>query len=74
MKSLACCVATAPCYRTGSGPKDSLSSTTVDGFNNKAKLTTREAFGFRSYKRCIIHLGIYHNPVCPQILLKSHVY
>jgi transposase len=35
-----------------------LSSAVVEGFNNKATLTTRKAYGFRSY-RCI-ELALYH--------------
>lgn len=38
--------------------KGRLSSATVEGFNNKAKLTTRKAFGFRSYKT--IEIALYH--------------
>lgn len=38
--------------------KGCLSSATVEGFNNKAKLTTRKAFGFRSYKT--IEIALYH--------------
>jgi transposase len=38
--------------------KGRLYSATVEGFNNKAKLTTRKAFGFRSYKT--IEIALYH--------------
>ena len=34
---------------TGSAPKARLSGGVVEGFNTKAKLTTRKAFGFRTY-------------------------
>jgi transposase len=35
-----------------------ISSAIVEGFNNKAKLTTRKAYGFRSY-RCL-EIALYH--------------
>jgi transposase len=35
-----------------------ISSAVVEGFNNKAKLTTRKAYGFRSY-RCV-EIALYH--------------
>jgi transposase len=35
-----------------------LSAAIVEGFNNKAKLTTRKAYGFRSY-RCL-EIALYH--------------
>ncbi len=35
-----------------------ISAAVVEGFNNKAKLTTRKAYGFRSY-RCI-EIALYH--------------
>ena len=35
-----------------------ISGAVVEGFNNKAKLTTRKAYGFRSY-RCI-EIALYH--------------
>jgi transposase len=35
-----------------------ISNAVVEGFNNKAKLTTRKAYGFRSY-RCI-EIALYH--------------
>lgn len=52
-----------PCAGSGVGATElfragRLSSTTVEGFNNKAKLTTRKAFGFRSYKT--IEIALYH--------------
>jgi hypothetical protein len=36
----------------------------VEGFNNKAKLTTRKAYGFRTFRA--IEVALYHGP---QILL-----
>ncbi len=38
--------------------KGTMSSGTVEGFNNKAKLTTRRAFGFRTFRA--IELALYH--------------
>ena len=38
--------------------KGALSSGTVEGFNNKAKLTTRKAYGFRTFRA--IELALYH--------------
>ncbi len=35
----------------------------VEGFNTKAKLTTRKAFGFRTY-RCL-ELALFSHPWCP---------
>jgi transposase len=35
-----------------------ISSGTVEGFNNKAKLTTRKAYGFRTYKAA--EAALYH--------------
>ena len=35
-----------------------ISSGTVEGFNNKAKLTTRKAYGFRTYKAA--EVALYH--------------
>jgi transposase len=35
-----------------------ISAAVVEGFNNKAKLTTRKAYGFRSY-RCV-EIALYH--------------
>lgn len=39
--------------------KGSLSSGTVEGFNNKVKLTTRKSYGFRTYEA--IETTLYHN-------------
>lgn len=38
--------------------KGAISSGTVEGFNNKAKLTTRRAFGFRTYEAA--EIALYH--------------
>ena len=38
--------------------KGQLSSGVVEGFNNKAKLTTRKAYGFRTYHG--IEIALYH--------------
>jgi len=38
--------------------KGSVSSATVEGFNNKAKLTLRKAFGFRTYRA--MEMALYH--------------
>jgi len=38
--------------------KGQFSSGTVEGFNNKAKLTTRKAYGFRTYNT--IEIALYH--------------
>ncbi len=38
--------------------KGTISSGTVEGFNNKAKLTTRRAFGFRTYRA--VEIALYH--------------
>jgi hypothetical protein len=35
-----------------------ISAGAVEGFNNKAKLTTRTAYGFRTYRG--IELALYH--------------
>ena len=47
--------------------KGQLSSSVVDeGFNAKAKLTTRKAYGFRGWKSlCIIHLAPYPSRSLP---------
>lgn len=39
--------------------RGTISSGTVEGFNNKAKLTMRKSYGFRSQR--IIQLALYHN-------------
>ena len=38
--------------------KGALSSGTVEGFNNKAKLTTRKAYEFRTFKA--VQIALYH--------------
>jgi transposase len=38
--------------------KGQLSSGVVEGFNNKAKLTSRKAFGFRTYHA--LEIALYH--------------
>ena len=38
--------------------KGTISAGVVEGFNNKAKLTTKKAYGFRSYKG--IEIALYH--------------
>ena len=38
--------------------KGQLSSGVVEGFNNKAKLTTRKAYGFRTYHAA--EIALYH--------------
>lgn len=38
--------------------KRTISSAVVEGFNNKAKLTTRKAFGFRTYRG--VEVALYH--------------
>lgn len=38
--------------------KGAISSGTVEGFNNKAKLTTRRAYGFRTFRA--IEVALYH--------------
>jgi transposase len=38
--------------------KGQLSSAVVEGFNNKAKLTTRKAYGFRTYHA--MEIALYH--------------
>ena len=40
--------------------KDQFSSGVVEGFNNKAKLTTRKAYGFRMYRAT--EIALYHAP------------
>ncbi len=40
--------------------KGTISNGTVEGFNNKAKLTTRRAFGFRTYRA--VEIALYHTP------------
>ena len=39
--------------------KGALSSGTVEGLNNKVKLTTRKSYGFRTYEA--IEIALYHN-------------
>jgi len=39
--------------------KGSISSGPVEGFNNKAKLTTRRAFGFRTFRA--VEVALYHS-------------
>ena len=39
--------------------KAAISSGVVEGLNNKVKVTTRKAYGYRSYKA--IRLALYHN-------------
>ena len=38
--------------------KDRINLGAVEGFNNKAKLTTKKAYGFRSYE--VIKIALYH--------------
>ena len=38
--------------------KGAISAGAVEGFNNKAKLTMRRAFGFRTYRA--LELALYH--------------
>jgi transposase len=38
--------------------KGKISSGSVEGFNNKAKLTTRRAYGFRTFRA--IEVALYH--------------
>ncbi|MBI5628583.1 MAG: transposase, partial [Candidatus Rokubacteria bacterium] len=38
--------------------KGTISSGAVEGFNNKAKLTTRKAYGFRTFRA--IEIALYH--------------
>jgi transposase len=38
--------------------KGAMSSGTVEGFNNKATLTTRKAYGFRTFRA--IEIALYH--------------
>ena len=45
-----------------------ISAAIVEGFNNKAKLTTRKAYGFRSYawkSLCTIHSVSYRSQKLP---------
>ena len=39
--------------------KGEISAGVVEGLNNKVKVTTRKAYGFRSYRA--ISLALYHN-------------
>ena len=39
--------------------KGTISAGTVEGFNNKVKLTTRKSYGFRTYEA--IETSLYHN-------------
>lgn len=39
--------------------KGAISAGTIEGFNNKVKLTTRKSFGFRTYEA--IEITLYHN-------------
>jgi transposase len=39
--------------------KGTISSGSVEGLNNKAKLTTRRAYGFRTYEA--IEIALYHS-------------
>ena len=39
--------------------KGLISAGTVEGFNNKAKLTTRKSYGFRTFKA--VKIALYHN-------------
>ena len=38
--------------------KGAISAGTVEGFNNKAKLTTRKAYGFRGFRTA--EIALYH--------------
>jgi transposase len=38
--------------------RGAISAATVEGFNNKAKLTTRKAYGFRTFRAA--EIGLYH--------------
>jgi transposase len=40
--------------------KGTISSGIVEGFNNKAKLATKKAYGFRTYEA--IEIALYHQP------------
>ncbi len=39
--------------------KGAISAGTIEGFNNKVKLTTRKSYGFRTYEA--IEISLYHN-------------
>jgi transposase len=39
--------------------KGTISAGTVEGLNNKAKLATRKAYGFRAYED--IEIAVYHS-------------
>jgi transposase len=38
--------------------KRALSAAAVEGFNNKARVTTRTAYGFRTYR--VMEIALYH--------------
>jgi transposase len=38
--------------------RGAISAAVVEGFNNKAKLTTRKAYGFRSHRS--VEIALYH--------------
>jgi transposase len=40
-------------------PKGAISAGTIEGLNNKVKLTTRKSYGFRTYEA--IETTLYHN-------------
>jgi transposase len=40
--------------------KGTISAGIVEGMNNKVKVTTRKAYGFRSYRA--VRLALFHNP------------
>ena len=57
--------------------KRALSAAAVEGFNNKARVTTRTAYGFRTYR--VMEIALYHTlgaftraENSPQILLTRH--
>jgi hypothetical protein len=59
--------------------KRALSTAAVEGFNNKARVTTRTAYGFRTYR--VMEIALYHTlgalaraENSPQILLRRLIY
>jgi transposase len=52
--------------------KGQFSSGIVEGFNNKAKLTTRKAYGFRSYHAA--EIALYHTLGALPVPKSTHVF
>ncbi len=59
-----------PLLRNWFRAKKQFSSGIVEGFNTKAKLTTRKSYGFRTYKAA--EIALYHAPGALPVPITTH--